>query len=307
MRRRRSKSAERALLAFALLLVARRASAQACCFATGAATPARLGPAENLAVGTLATGQTSVGTFDAHGHFATLRAGSRDVALEQDLFATVRVLERVQLTATVPFLETFRSAGGVTARGGGLGDVRAGVRWDVVDAGAIRPWPDIALLASVTAPTGRPLEHAGDPLGAGATGTGATQIATGLALERVSGPWLATATTMVTFRTARDVGGASIALAPRSTSSVVGAWVATSGVAVAASIGYAVEPRASLDGVVIAGSARRSLTTMLGLQLPLGRPGRLVVAATATPPLPIVDAGETAALGLSLAWIAPLH
>lgn len=294
-------------LALPALVVATetKAFAQACCIAPGAAGAARLAPYETVLVGVDVRAQSPLGTFDPAGRFRSTPSGSRELTLEQSVFGTVRVLSHGQLTLTVPFVETLRSSGGSSAAGGGLGDVRLAARWDLVDADDARPAPGLAVIGGVVAPTGAPPERASDALGAGATGTGAVQGWGGVSLEQAWGPWLALATATVTMRTEREIGATRLSLPPRWSTGLLGAHAWTSGVALAAGASYAIEGRASVDGVAVAGSARRVLTTTVALQVPAGPLGRVVGSVFATPPIPGASAGEAAPLGVSLALIRP--
>lgn len=303
---RREPAAGVAMAVAALLSFADRAAfAQACCIAPGAAGLTRLGPHEVALAGVDARAQLTTGSFDVAGRFRTPPRGSRDIGLEQSLFATLRVLERGQISATVPFVQTVRSTETDAANGGGLGDVRGALRWDLLFADDVWPWPGLALIGGVSAPTGRPPERAGDALGAGATGAGTTQGWAGFALEQTSGPWLAGASATVTARAARDVGPHRVALSPRFTAGLVGARAWRSGHALSLATSWEIEDRASVDGVVAVGSARRALRVVSALQLRLGEGARFIGSVYAIPPVPAVTAGEGASVGLSLSLIHP--
>lgn len=291
--------------AVTLSFAEREAFAQACCIAPGAAGITRLGPHETALAGVDARAQTTTGSFDSAGRFRTPPRGTHDLGLEQSLFATVRVLERGQVSATVPFVQTVRSTEATAATGGGVGDIRGSVRWDLVFADDAWPWPGLALVGGVSAPTGRPPERAGDALGAGATGAGTTQGWAGVALEQTSGPWLAGASATVTVRADRDVGPIRVSLPPRLTAGLVGARAWRSGHALSLATSWEVEDRASADGVVVPGSARRALRVVWALQLRLGESARFIGSVYAIPPVPVVTAGEGANFGLSLALVHP--
>lgn len=81
------------------------------------------------------------------------------------------------------------------------------------------------------------------------------------------------------------------------------AW--RSGHALSLAAAWDVEDRAKADGVVVPGSARRALRLTSALQLHLGDAARLVVSVYGIPPVPAVTAGESATVGLSLAFIRP--
>ena len=115
------------------------ARAQACCVAPSTTGLGRLAPYETTLAGLEARGSATYGTFDAAGTFRGSPRGSHEVGLEQNLFASARFLARGQGTVTVPFVETLRGSGGATSTGGGLGDVRAALRWDAIHAEDARP------------------------------------------------------------------------------------------------------------------------------------------------------------------------
>src|SRR6201999_23593 len=103
-----------------------------------------------------------------------------------------------------PIIETWRETtldGGHL--GGGIGDVNLSARYDFVVAGESLYVPGVALLAGVTAPTGRASESARARLAVDATGIGAWQANVALALEQTFGPWLLNATAIVAKRTPR--------------------------------------------------------------------------------------------------------
>lgn len=294
-----------AVVAVMLSLPERQAHAQACCIAPGAAGVSRLGPHETALAGLDARAQTTTGTFDPAGRFRAPPPGTHDVGLEQRVFATVRVLERGQLSAMIPFVQTMRGTDALSAAGGGVGDVAGSVRWDLLFAEDAWPWPGLALVGGVSAPTGRAPERAGDPLGVGATGAGTTQGWAGFALERTSGPWLTGASAIVTARADRDVGPTRISLSPRFAAGLIGARAWRSGHALSLSASWEVEGRASRNGEVVPDSARRALRLVSALQLRLGEGARFIGSIYAVPPIPAVTAGEGSTLGLSLAIVHP--
>lgn len=304
MRSRAWTFTSRALLALAFVAgLERGARAQACCVAPGAAGVSRLAPDEAALAGLDARATSSIGSLDANGRYRPNPPGTRDLALEQRVFGALRVLGRGQVAVSVPFLENAKASGADSATGGGLGDVAFAARGDLLHAGG--SWPGLALLAGVSAPTGRPPERASDPFGAGATGAGTTQGWGGLAVEHVTGPWLYGGTVTATLRASRDVGGVHSSLAPRLTTALIGAHAWTSGSALSLGASWEIEDRARVNGAIVGGSARRALRLTTALQLPLVWQTRLVGSIFAVPPVPAVSAGEAASIGLSIALIRP--
>src|SRR5262245_57007389 len=178
-RRRRSRFRDRAaavaVVAFALAagLAAhpRPAAGPAWCVGTGLVTPARLRTFEDRAVGVQMRARSVMGDFSGSRNYAT-SANRSELGFEEDLFGALRLGSRFQVALSAPFIQTARSAAGVSGFGGGLGDVAASVRYDAVDAGTRGPWPGIAILAGAAFPTGQPLDEADDPLETSGTGTG---------------------------------------------------------------------------------------------------------------------------------------
>jgi hypothetical protein len=82
--------------------------------------------------------------------------------------------------------------------------VAANLRYDITFAGDDPRWPGVALLAGLSAPTGRTVEDSADP--AGATGIGSFEGSAGVAVEQVFGRTFLSLTGIVSQQTARTVG-----------------------------------------------------------------------------------------------------
>ena len=284
------------------------AHAQACCAGSGAVTPGRLALHETALVGTSLRAGLVTGAYDGDGHYHPLPARASEQDFEQDVFGAVRVVDRGQLAALVPFVATRRTASGTTGAGGGLGDVNFAARYDFTLAGASRVIPGVAVLAGLTVPSGRPADspRAGT-LAAGATGIGAYQINVGLALEQTFGPWLVGVSGIYAQRTARTVGeGASEVherLAPQWTALAVAAYVFPSEIALAASASCTVEGDATIGGASDDESARRLPVFSLSGVVPLSDRLRLQGALFDDLPISTLGAGQSAAAGLTFTLI----
>src|SRR5262249_45922107 len=123
-------------------------------------------------------------------------------------------LSRGQFSVMLPLVQAWRKVPGMSDAGGGVGDLQVNARWDATLTGASRIVPGIAVLASLTLPTGLPPESASHPLATDATGTGAIQGGLGLSLEQTFGPMLVNLTGSVTLHSARTVDGLSTQLGP---------------------------------------------------------------------------------------------
>jgi hypothetical protein len=221
-RRRRSRFRDRAAavavaaiaLAAGLAARPRPAAAQACCVGTGLVTPARLRTFEDRAVGVQMRARSVMGEFAGSGSYAT-SAGRSELGFEEDLFGALRLGSRFQVALSAPFIQTARSAAGMSGFGGGLGDVAASLRYDAVDAGTRGPWPGVAILAGASFPTGQPLDEADDPLATSGTGTGSYEGNVGLAVEEIVGRGFVSLSGWVSKRSARASMGVEQSFAPR--------------------------------------------------------------------------------------------
>jgi hypothetical protein len=294
MSRLRSRSPEARLVACAVAcacaLWSARARAQACCAGSGVVTPGRLASDERALVGLQAKAGTIFGSFDTGGHYASSPSGASELDLEEDVFGALRVLDRGQVALLVPVVQTRRATPGLSDFGGGVGDVNLSLRYDFTRAGGSLGIPGIALLAGLTAPTGKPPDAPDlGPLAAGATGVGAWQANVGLAVEQAFGPWLVGASAFVAQRTARTVGAGPTEVHERLgaqwTMLAVGAYTFWSGAAIAASASYTVEGDATIDGVDTLGTAHRLPTLALSGVLPLDDAWRVQAAISESPPI----------------------
>jgi hypothetical protein len=305
MPRRTSTFAELAIAIGLVLGLERAAHAQACCVAPSTTGLGRLAMYETLLTGVEARGAAAYGSFDPDGRFRGAPRGTHDVTLEQNLFVTARLLSRGQGTVTLPFVETLRGGGGASSAGGGLGDVRLALRWDLVRSEDARPWPGVAVLAGVAMPTGVAPEKAERALATDATGTGTTQAWAGAAFEETRGPWLFMASGVVTVRADRTLDGVTCSLPPRFAAGLAVAHAWTSGFVVSFGGSYAAEGDASIGGARVPDTSRRTLQLTGAMQAPLGNGARLVLSTFVTPPIGVITAGEGASTGLSLAVIVP--
>lgn len=300
MRPRRSRSRSLALglaLGLAALLAPAAARAQACCAGSTALVPGRLNMGEDALAAVQVRGTGVTGSFDAAGRFVRSPRGATEIGLEQDLIATVRVLEDGQLSILAPVVETVRRLPGASDAGGGLGDLQYAARWDFTITGMSPPIPGIAVLASLTLPTGVAPEQARRPLGTDATGTGAFHGAFGAALEQTFGRVLINVTGSVTIHSARSVQGMHAQLGP--TFSVFGAlgWWFDGGAALALTASYLGELATRNDGVAVPDSGRALLRLGLSGGYSFSSAWRLQASVFGDPPAPHAGQNQPAGVG----------
>ncbi len=168
------------------------ARAAACCMSASVVGTGRLTVWEDAAAGLLTSWSHGTGRWDVAGRYRPFVDGLVEDELRVDAWGIVRLHERWQLSARVPWVTGVRGTpDGTTSLGTGLGDVSVGARWDALLLGEYEDLPGVAVLAQVLAPTGRRPEQATDALGASATGRGAFAASLGVAAEYAVSPWFA--------------------------------------------------------------------------------------------------------------------
>jgi hypothetical protein len=201
-------------------------------------------------------------------------------------------MRRLQLAITVPFVQTWRSAGGQSELGGGLGDVQLGARGVAWDPGGAYHLPGIAVLGSVAAPTGVAADQAHHPLATDSTGQGTWQLGGGLALEEWLGERVVLElSTSCLARLARAVGEVHSQLAPQLVVAAAAAWLFDGNRVLALTGSVAREGDAEVNGARVPGSGRG--LTALGVfgALPLADGFRL--QGTLSAELPVLGQGQS--------------
>lgn len=145
---------------------------------------------EDAAAGLNTSWVHGAGRFDTLGRYRAFSGGLLEDELRVEGWAIVRLAERWQVSARVPWVTGVRSStAGTSSIGTGLGDVSAALRWDATMLGEYEWVPGLALVAQAVGPTGRRPELATDQLGATATGRGAFSASLGLVAEVTRVPW----------------------------------------------------------------------------------------------------------------------
>lgn len=274
----------RRLVLVVLMLSPAAALAAACCMSASVVGTGRLVVWEDAAAGLTTSWGHDLGRFDAGGRFRAFGRGLLEDELRVEAWGIVRLHERWQLSARVPWVTGVRASGDVTSVGTGIGDVSAAIRWEPLALGEYEWVPGVALLAQVTTPTGRRPEQALDPLGASATGRGAWAASLGVTVEATSLPWFV------------RIDGAAVFTAPfvradtkQTQGFGPGLQVALSGgrellqekLVLALIVRLEHEFPLSLDGVVTPNSESTGLTTALSASLKL-TPHWMLVGSVST-------------------------
>ena len=166
-----------------------RARAAACCISATSFGVGRLLIWEDFATGIQVGHARTLGQWDAnqppHWNPDQYSEGISQV----QPWAIVRLHQRVQLQAWVPVLVNDRWSGSTHQVSGGLGDIGAAVRFELLSIGALRGFPSLAATVGGIAPTGRRVEQTSPPLFAGTTGRGAWGGSLAIESEYAFFPW----------------------------------------------------------------------------------------------------------------------
>jgi hypothetical protein len=165
------------------------AGAAACCMSATSFGVGRLTIWEDAAAGLRLGHARSLGQWGPDGRLDLNAAGYRAGVTTLEPWTIVRLHERVQLQAWAPVLLEDREAGATHQLAGGLGDVGAAVRTELVTLGRYQGLPSLAVTVGGLAPTGRRVESTRPPLFAGTTGRGAWAATVAVESEYASLPW----------------------------------------------------------------------------------------------------------------------
>jgi hypothetical protein len=284
----------------AALLAPSLARAQACCSGSSALTPARLAPHEDALVGVGVRATDIYGSFNPSGHYVGSPRGVSEFDFEEDVAGSIRVFPRAQVSALVPIVETSRRSQGASEFGGGIGDVGLTARYDFSLAGQSLTLPGIAVVASATFPTGRPVEKASTPFAVDATGTGAFEGAFALALEQTYGHVFVNLTGQAGFFAARSANGLRAHQGPQFVAFGAVGVTSDAGAAVAFTTTYTAYLSSSLDGQTTANSSRSFTRLAFTGAYPLSDSLRLQGSLFGDPPIPHFGHNEPLGMGVFL-------
>jgi hypothetical protein len=263
-------------------------------------SPGRLLQHEDALVGVQVRATAITGSFGENGGFTRSPPGTAEVDFEQDLIASLRVLSRGQISLLVPMVETWRLVPGISDAGGGVGDIQVNVRWDATLAGASRTIPGVALLASLTLPTGLPPELATHVLASDATGTGAIQGALGASLEQTFGDVLVNLTGSATVHSTRVVQGIASQLGPSFSALAAVGYSFKAGPVAALTASYTASLDARSDGVEAPETARTLLQLGLAGGYVFSDAWRIQGGVFADPPAAHFGQNQPSGAGLSV-------
>src|SRR6185436_15271509 len=134
----------------ALWLAWARPAAAAPCCGESHGLGDRLAASERAALSSALRLRERFGAWGPDGAYVPIGDGDHDRELRLDLSWLVRVGAALQIGASVPAIVTWRAVGGISSSGGGLGDVTALARYDVVPPTGRGAIPGVALTFAST-------------------------------------------------------------------------------------------------------------------------------------------------------------
>jgi hypothetical protein len=292
------------LVSLASALLTTPARGQACCAGVSAITPGRLELHERALVGSQLRVSRSLGSYTTAGRYRANAEGAAELDFQQDLITSWRWLSRGQATLVVPLMLSWRRSATTGAEaGGGVGDLNASGRYDIVRNREVSYLPGIGVLVGVTLPTGRPPDDAKKPLGSDATGVGAVQLSAGLALERSFGKLLLSLTGLAAKRLSRELGDLRSELGAQLSAIGGASYALSDALAAAFIVTYTYEGDARVDGRRAPDTARRQLRCALGGSAGVGDDWRLHGNIFLDPPLSGAGRNQPAAIGVTFGGV----
>lgn len=272
-------------LALVLAVVPRPAEGAACCMSATSFGVGRLTIWEGWAVGLRVGHARSLGQWTGDGTLDANPAGYGAGVTTVEPWAILRLHELVQLQAWAPFLVEDREQDSTWQAAGGVGDVGAALRVEVVRIGEYVGLPSLAVTVGGLAPTGTRVEEARPPLFAGTTGRGAWAASLGVESEYASMPWFVRldAGTTLSFPFERADTGETQRYAPAVQVGLSGGRELVPEALVAAvAIVAEWEGRVTIAGERVAGSDARSVSASASLSWTFDPHWTLVSTLTST-------------------------
>ncbi|MBK8481996.1 MAG: hypothetical protein IPL40_12630 [Proteobacteria bacterium] len=130
-----------------------------------------------------------VGYWDPTGHWRAYGSGYRELEWRSELWSMVGLGRRWSLYGRLPWILGYRHVGNLGGNvDGGLADVQAGARYELLGIGEYLRLPAVALGCGLTLPTGRTVEAA-DLGGSGVTSRGVWVVSAAATVEKTYLPW----------------------------------------------------------------------------------------------------------------------
>lgn len=253
------------------LLFSRQAQGSACC-GSGHGLGQRLNRSENAALAVSIRAANRFGSYDPTAGFFRAPSATVDDEIRADLSGLYAPVRGLQFGISVPFVFNVRTLGSDSAWNGGIGDVSASARFDILPVETLRSWPAVALTMGLTVPTGRPIADARDKLATDATGQGIFEVRPGIFWEKsFSGSAVAFLVGSLGFRSSQtDIEGHRIQRAPRLFLLAAGGPVFHNGLSLSIGLIHEHEWAPSIDSIAVPNGDRyrTALMAFAGYDLP---------------------------------------
>ncbi|NUO48944.1 MAG: hypothetical protein HOV80_08825 [Polyangiaceae bacterium] len=283
------------------------ALASACC-----GDPGGLG--QRLASGEAASATLSAkyrerfGSFGGSERYASLQSGDAERGGEARVSVAARIVEGAEIAASVPFVVTHRSFGGLDDTGGGAGDLTAAARLTVLGLDAASWVPGVWVTQTVVVPTGVSFDRAEGPLAADATGQGAPELRGGVEIEEsIAGEGFLLGTVGLGWFGRTSFGGESTQRGARLVAAIAGGPIFDFG-SFAAGVEHEREAAPYFEGRG-EGESRHLVTPFVSGMVHAAATADIVFAIRSALPLDGAGRNEIAELsttaGLRLSWDAP--
>jgi hypothetical protein len=288
-------------LAAVLLASPRQAEASACC-GSGHGLGQRLNRGEDVALTLSLRFADRIGSHGMAGQFYAIPSGAFDGDGRAELAGIFAPTARLQLGFSLPFVLNVRQFGQESAAGGGIGDISASARFDLVPLATSNVWPAIAITTHLALPTGRSASDANDTLAVDATGLGVAELRPGVFVEKsFSGRASAIFAASVGLRFASaDVRGEPVQLGPRLRLVAAAGPVTENGLSLSIGLIHELESAPSFGGVTTVDADRRRTAALAFVGVDLGTHFTLLGSLEADLPLQLVGKNEPAAIAISI-------
>lgn len=284
-----------ALAVLAALGMPAQGQAAACCMSAAAWGSGRLLAWESAALGSELSFGSALGRWDASGRWSSLDAEHGEREGRAILWGMARLGPEVSAHLRLPVVAFWRRAGSLHESGGGLGDLDAGVRWQLLGIGEVLELPALALTLGVVAPSGTPVEESAGTLEAGATGRGAWALGLAVELEKTRMPWYLRLNLGVTVPLPRRVDALEVDQrhGPALTAVLSGGRQLVEGLVLSAIVTATLEADGALDGAAVADSGAAEGSAALALSLKISDDLTLQSRVESALPWPRLGANRT--------------
>lgn len=177
------------LLPFALAFAPALARAGACC-GSSSLLPTLITGDDRAQLGATLSNAALMGRAYSSGPAVFHGEGESESTQTLSIAAALRIFDRWQAGVQAPVVRQENSVGTAHSTRTGLGDVQASVAFEALPEWSYSAWrPQGFVFLGVTAPTGKPMSEATDPMGSDATGRGDWGLSAGSYFRKTLQAW----------------------------------------------------------------------------------------------------------------------